>query len=204
MGRFGTLIRLAVVAVINVQPFGWTLVWNLPIWQFYFGCGLIFVGLACGLIGCTTSIKTFGNMMRCYRYLWLLAAFSCWVPVTLVGLEWIQPPLATKEGYPVPQPDTQPQLPAAHGAHPAYAIEWWYWVGHLHTLDKSREFGFQGTVFRSAGAPDQADQPSEACFGLEQLYLVHVGKDLQTIGIFILSAFIVQVGKYTVPRRSWT
>ena len=114
-------------------------------------------------------------MMCCYKCLCLLLAFNCWMPVTLVGLAWIQPPLETKEGYPVPQPDTQPQLPAAHGAHPAYAIEWWYWVGHLHTLDNSREFGFQGTVFRSAGAPDQADQPSEECFGLEQLYLVHVG-----------------------------
>lgn len=114
-------------------------------------------------------------MINCYKYLWLFGVLYCWIPVTLVALEWIQPPLKTDEGYPVPQPDIQPQLPSAHGAHPAYAIEWWYWVGHLHTLDEKREFGFQGTVFRSAGAPEQAVQASEDSFGLNQLYLVHLG-----------------------------
>ena len=46
----GLLLGWLLVAVINVQSFGWTLVWHLPIWQFlFFGCGLIFVGLNCGL-----------------------------------------------------------------------------------------------------------------------------------------------------------
>lgn len=114
-------------------------------------------------------------MINFRKNFWLLSFFYYWTPVILFGLEWIQPPLKTPEGYPVPQPDIQPQLPRAHGAHPAYAIEWWYWVGHLHTLDQKRSFGFQGTVFRSAGAPDQAVQTDEEYFGLEQLYLVHVG-----------------------------
>jgi predicted secreted hydrolase len=114
-------------------------------------------------------------MSNLKKYTALFGVFYCFLTPLLFGLEWIQPPLKTSEGYPVPQPDTLPQLPSAHGAHPAYAIEWWYWVGHLHTLDQKREFGFQGTVFRSAGAPDQAVEVSEAIFGLDQLYLVHVG-----------------------------
>jgi predicted secreted hydrolase len=66
---------------------------------------------------------------------------------------WIEPPLTTEKGYPVPQPDTPPVVPSAHGAHPAYAIEWWYWVGHLEAVDGSEAFGFQSTVFRVAGDP---------------------------------------------------
>ena len=114
-------------------------------------------------------------MINIKKYPLILSFFVCWTSHLLVGLEWIQPPLKTDEGYPVPQADIQPQLPRAHGAHPAYAIEWWYWVGHLQTLDQSRELGFQGTVFRSAGAPDLSAQASEDVFGLNQLYLVHVG-----------------------------
>ena len=57
--------------------------------------------------------------------------------------EWIVPPLKTEGGYPVPQPDVVPVLPRAHGAHPGYGIEWWYWVGHLQSEDGSEQFGFQ-------------------------------------------------------------
>ena len=62
--------------------------------------------------------------------------------------EWIHPPMNTESGYPVPRPDVVPEMPRAHGAHPGYSIEWWYWVGHLETLDGREEFGFQSTVFR--------------------------------------------------------
>jgi len=88
---------------------------------------------------------------------------------------WIEPPLVTDEGYPVPQPDTAIQIPSAHGAYPAYAIEWWYWVGHLESIDGSEQFGFQSTVFRLAGDPEREGLSSEkqVSFGEDQLYMSH-------------------------------
>ena len=88
---------------------------------------------------------------------------------------WIQPPLQTAKGYPVPQPDTAVVLPEAHGAHPAYAIEWWYWVGHLQAVESGERFGFQSTVFRLAGDPSTDLSQNEAGrpFGERQLYMSH-------------------------------
>lgn len=92
-----------------------------------------------------------------------------------LAAEWIQPPLTTESGYLVPQPDYVPRFPRDHGAHPGYAIEWWYWVGHLEAVDGSREFGFQSTVFRVEGdakmiQPKMQQMP----FGTQQLFMAHV------------------------------
>lgn len=47
----GLLLGWLLVAVINVQSFGWTLIWHVPVWQFlFFGLALIFVGLFCGFL----------------------------------------------------------------------------------------------------------------------------------------------------------
>jgi predicted secreted hydrolase len=89
---------------------------------------------------------------------------------------WIQPPLETSKGYPVPQPDTPVVLPRAHGAHPDYAIEWGYWVGHLESVGGDEAFGFQSTVFRIAGDPVAVRSHSEVNgqpFGTQQLYMSH-------------------------------
>ena len=94
---------------------------------------------------------------------------------SLKGADWIQPPLTTESGYRVPQPDYEPHFPRDHGAHPGYALEWWYWVGHLQAVDGSREFGFQSTVFRLEGDADSigSKRPS-ALFGTQQLYMAHL------------------------------
>lgn len=105
------------------------------------------------------------------------------VPILLVLLsfcnalaaEWIQPPLTTESGYRVPQPDYVPQFPRDHGAHPGYAIEWWYWVGHLKAIDGSREFGFQSTVFRLEGDANRIQSNMQQIpFGTQQLFMTHV------------------------------
>lgn len=47
----GLLLGWLLLACINVQSFGWTLIWHLPAWQLLlFGLGLILMGLACGLV----------------------------------------------------------------------------------------------------------------------------------------------------------
>ena len=88
---------------------------------------------------------------------------------------WIEPPLQTSKGYPVPQPDTAIVLPAAHGAHPEFAIEWWYWVGHLEAVESGEAFGFQSTVFRIAGDPSTnvSRFGSAVSFGEQQLFMSH-------------------------------
>ncbi len=89
--------------------------------------------------------------------------------------DWIQPPLETKSGYRVPQPDFEPQLPRDHGVHPGYAIEWWYWVGHLESVDGSRSFGFQSTIFRLEGdAKMIGSEGTSSAFGTQQLYMTHL------------------------------
>lgn len=93
----------------------------------------------------------------------------------LAAAEWIPPPLTTESGYRVPQPDYVPQVPRDHGAHPGYAIEWWYWVGHLKSVDGSREFGFQSTVFRLEGdAETSRPKMQQIPFGTQQLFMTHV------------------------------
>jgi predicted secreted hydrolase len=92
---------------------------------------------------------------------------------SLLLADWIQPPLQTLEGYPVPQPDRAPELPRDHGAHPEYAIEWWYWVGHLEATDSDESFGFQSTVFRLGGDPNTKQSPEPSILGHEQLYMSH-------------------------------
>ena len=53
-------------------------------------------------------------------------------------------------GLPSPRvssPATSLAFPRDHGAHPAAAVEWWYYTGHLQDR-AGREYGFQVTFFR--------------------------------------------------------
>ncbi len=99
--------------------------------------------------------------------------YILFVMLSAVSAEWIQPPLTTESGYPVPQPGMVPDLPRAHAAHPGYGIEWWYWVGHLQASDGSEEFGFQSTVFRLEGAAGQSRAELQPVFGDQQLFMAH-------------------------------
>lgn len=95
-----------------------------------------------------------------------------------VVAEWIEPPVETASGYPVPQPGVRPELPQAHGAHFGYGIEWWYWVGHFEAVDGEESFGFQSTVFRLEGEAGQSQGQglpvsSSSPFGDQQLYMAH-------------------------------
>lgn len=81
-------------------------------------------------------------------------------------------PVATEEGYAVPQPNHVLSFPRSHGSHPDFKIEWWYITGHLDAEDGDR-YGFQLTFFRSALRPpeDQVQKPS--MFGRDHLYMAH-------------------------------
>lgn len=111
------------------------------------------------------------------RWLHVLVWGLCWIPSSsqCFADTWIEPPLETAKGYPVPQSNTPIMIPAAHGAHPKYAIEWWYWVGHLSAVSGGEAFGFQSTVFRIAGDPSTglSRGGSDTVFGEQQLFMSH-------------------------------
>ncbi len=71
------------------------------------------------------------------------------------------------------------KFPRDHGAHNAYATEWWYYTGNLTTADlgggdafgDGREFGYQLTFFRSALSADAPARNSE--LATNQVYMAH-------------------------------
>jgi len=118
------------------------------------------------------------NLRKILSLVFLAICSTTTIPVSA---EWIQPPLKTDEGYLVPQPYVVPTIPAAHGAHRAYAIEWWYWVGHLKTVADGRELGFQSTVFRLAGDAAEAVARTGDALAANQIYMSHAAlTDLST------------------------
>ena len=91
----------------------------------------------------------------------------------LGAAEWIEPPVLSSKGYKVPLPDYEPSFPTDHGAHREYGLEWWYWIGHLKTESGEKEYGFQSTVFRLAGDPNESNNSESNAFGSRQLFLAH-------------------------------
>lgn len=104
---------------------------------------------------------------------WLILVLGIAIPADAEVNAWIEPPLTTERDFPVPRPDVVPKVPMAHGSHPAYAIEWWYWVGHLQTEGGDETFGFQSTVFRLAAGPEAIKLTGDAQFGDGQLFMAH-------------------------------
>jgi predicted secreted hydrolase len=90
-----------------------------------------------------------------------------------IHAEWIEPPTRSSKGFLVPTADYIPTFPQDHGAHRGYALEWWYWVGHLETVNDGQEYGFQSTVFRVAGDPKNSKDSETETFGSRQLFLAH-------------------------------
>ena len=91
----------------------------------------------------------------------------------LGAAEWIEPPVLSSKGYKVPLPDYVPSFPTDHGAHREHGLEWWYWIGHLKTESGEKEYGFQSTVFRLAGDPNESNNSESNAFGSRQLFLAH-------------------------------
>ena len=104
--------------------------------------------------------------MKLFTSLLLFCGCAC-------AAEWIEPPAFSSKGYRVPFPDYVPSFPNDHGAHREYGLEWWYWVGHLKTESGEKEYGFQSTVFRVAGDPNESNNSESNAFGSRQLFLAH-------------------------------
>ena len=73
----------------------------------------------------------------------------------------------------MPTPDYNSVTAKDHGAHREYGLEWWYWVRHLEAVSGGKKYGFQSTVFRVAGDPQNSKANTDDAFGNKQLFLAH-------------------------------
>lgn len=101
-----------------------------------------------------------------------------------------------------PQPVT---FPAAHGPHPAFLTEWWYYVGNLTTAE-GRRFGFQLTFFRRALAAEAADRSS--AWASNQVYMAHFAvSDIAAQRFYAFDRFsrgaLELAGAQAQPYRVW-
>jgi predicted secreted hydrolase len=64
------------------------------------------------------------------------------------------------------------EFPAAHGPHPDYQTEWWYYTGNLDTAE-GQHFGYQLTFFRRALLPLSDEHARESNWAANQVYFAH-------------------------------
>lgn len=155
----GFALGYLLVFVINKQSFGWTLQWSIP-WSRL----LLLALLVCGIATLTAWLVT-------RRYLKLAASKLGAILLAFMPLFGMANPVFTDEGFRVPQADSELTFPRAHGSHPDYKIEWWYFTGQVSTAE-GRRFGYQATFFRNA-APLDGFKDVEG-FGDRQLYMAHM------------------------------
>lgn len=104
----------------------------------------------------------------------LSALFLFAIAALSLSAQPVEPGRTTAEGYAVPREGYVFAFPRDHGSNPDFALEWWYLVGHLKTV-QGRPFAYQATFFRQAAPPRET--PPEAAYGpfaSDQLYLAHM------------------------------
>ena len=99
------------------------------------------------------------------------------------------------------------EFPSAHGPHPDYQTEWWYYTGNLQTAD-GRRFGYQLTFFRRALVPPSLRTERLSAWAADQVYMAHLaltdiaGKRHVAYERFARGAAGL-AGAQAVPYRVW-
>ena len=111
---------------------------------------------------------------------WLVAVFLSACGVQAAGSTAGQGYLTVAEG--MARPATagylraeQPRefsVPADHGPHPDYAVEWWYYTGNLSDTQGQR-YGYQFTLFRT-GLARQSQQVPASKWQSDAVYMAHL------------------------------
>lgn len=94
----------------------------------------------------------------------------------------LPPVLAAPPGFQIAHPGFRFQFPRDHGAHPAFAIEWWYFTGLLQGRDGARRYGYQLTFFRRGLAPGPWN--GSPAWRTDQFLLAHAALTRITEGRF--------------------
>jgi len=64
-------------------------------------------------------------------------------------------------------------FPQDHFSHPEFKTEWWYYSGHLHSLNRDKKpFGYQFTFFRTGLTREAKNQKSK--WSIQELYFAHL------------------------------
>src|SRR4030042_5966745 len=72
-------------------------------------------------------------------------------------------------------------FPQVHFSHPEFKTEWWYYSGHLQSLDR-RSYGYQLTFFRTGLRRETKNKKSK--WTIQNLYFVHLALTDESKGRF--------------------
>ncbi len=78
-------------------------------------------------------------------------------------------PVAVADEFEQALPGRAFSFPRDHYSHPAFQTEWWYYTGHVRSLDR-RSFGYQLTFFRRAL---QRQRSEKSRWALNTIYFAH-------------------------------
>jgi predicted secreted hydrolase len=102
------------------------------------------------------------------------------------------------------------RFPRDHGAHPAFATEWWYFTGHLWSADGARRYGYQLTFFREGLAA--GDYRGSAAWRSDAIHLAHAAVTYLGEGRFRFETRLnrqglpaaAAVGRLDLRNAAWT
>lgn len=104
-------------------------------------------------------------------------------------------------GFAMPDPAYRLEFPRDHGPHDKFRIEWWYLTANLRDAE-GRDYGAQWTLFRSALAPEGADQG----WSSPQVWMAHAAvttPDSHHVAERFARGGIGQAGVTAVPFAAW-
>lgn len=104
------------------------------------------------------------------------------------------------EGFAEPERGKVWSFPADHSPHPDFRIEWWYLTANLTDADGT-PYGLQWTLFRTAMAPDTAED-----WGSPQLWMGHAAvttADQHFVTERLARGGIGQAGVTADPFAAW-
>ncbi|SOC05238.1 predicted secreted hydrolase [Rhodobacter sp. JA431] len=111
---------------------------------------------------------------------------------------------AEADGFAYPQPGVALTFPQDHGAHPDYRIEWWYLTANMTGPDGT-SYGLQWTLFRSALAPEPAEDQREG-WQSPQLWMGHAAVTTPSahyVAERLARGGIGQAGVNAAPFEAW-
>ncbi|MCY4487108.1 MAG: carotenoid 1,2-hydratase [Deltaproteobacteria bacterium] len=108
------------------------------------------------------------------------------------------------------QPGYEWSFPRDHWAHDDYKTEWWYFTGHLRSVEEpARRFGFQFTFFRIGMSRETP--PSGSAWAAGNLIMGHAAVTDLDNGAHRFSELVVRAapllggfGRYPDPRLAWS